>query len=282
MINRSAYLRPDDTDLVCRDKMISVNSAGYYKFVTRNIGLVLRSQGREDYQMIYVAKGKGCFVLEGQKQEVGEGTVIFYKPGQAQQYSYSYKDKPEIYWIHFTGYGVERYLEELKIGNQQTYEIGFNEECIELFNKMITELQIKQHYYENIVEGMMLQLLGVMARNAAEDNQNISNRHQYIQKIIEEMHRNSEMPLMIKAYAKNCNISVCWFINSFKEVTGLTPQQYIIHIKINRAKGLLVDTEMSIAEIADIVGFQNAFYFSRVFKKITGDSPKVWRQRLME
>ncbi|MGL6173912.1 MAG: AraC family transcriptional regulator [Cellulosilyticaceae bacterium] len=276
MINLSGYIKADDENLECRDKRLSINSVGYYQMKTRNIGLTLRSEGRADYQIIYIAKGKGYFILDGKEKEIEEGNIIFYRPGQMQQYSYSYKDQSEIYWIHFTGYEVEHYLRELKFGENQVYEVGFSKEYTELWNRIIAEIQVKRLCYESIVEGTLLQLLGMMGRNIYEEAQNTTRG--YIQQIIEEIHKSNYNPLMIKEYAKQCNMSVCWFINSFKQFTGMTPQQYIIQMKINKAKGLLVDTQLNIGEIADILGFQNAFYFSRVFKKATGVSPKEWRK----
>lgn len=276
VINLSAYIKADDENLVCKDKRLSINSVGYYQLKTTNIGCILRNEGRADYQIIYIAKGKGYFILDGKEKIIKEGNIILYRPGQIQQYSYSYKDQPEIYWIHFTGHAIESYLKELKFGDNQIYEVGFNTEYIKLWNKIIAEIQVKRLCYESIVEGILIQLLGTMGRSIYEETQNTTTG--YIQQIIEEIHKSNYNPLMIKDYAKQCNMSVCWFINSFKQFTGMTPQQYIIQMKVNKAKGLLMETQLNIGEIADLLGFQNAFYFSRVFKKATGVSPKEWRK----
>ena len=61
----------------------------------------------------------------------------------------------------------------------------------------------------------------------------------------------------------------------FKEVTGQTPIEYIQYVRISFAKELLVNQSMSVAEVADYLGFCDQFYFHRVFKKVTGYAPSV-------
>ncbi len=75
-------------------------------------------------------------------------------------------------------------------------------------------------------------------------------------------------------------MSTSWFIRSLKQYTGMTPVQYIILIRIAKARTLLESTDYSINEIASIVGYDNPLYFSRIFKKHTGSSPANYRKHL--
>lgn len=281
MISVFGYLRQDDSYLVCEDKPISVNSAGYYDFKTKDVGSLLRSQGREDYQIIYIAKGKGYFTFEQEEIAVDEGNIVLYKPHIKQQYRYEYKDQSRIYWIHFTGNDIENYLRTLNLQENLIYKVGFVEGITNLWENIIAELQVKRMYYEELTEGMLMQLLASLSRNVYEEKNNILTTHKNIQKVIEDMHRNCNREMTVNEYAKCYNMSACWFINNFKLLTGMTPRQYMIHIKINKAKALLKDSQLNVNEVAEIVGFQNAFYFSRAFKKTTGMSPKEWKEQKM-
>jgi transcriptional regulator GlxA family with amidase domain len=67
------------------------------------------------------------------------------------------------------------------------------------------------------------------------------------------------------------------FRKVFKQVTGLSPNQYYLNLRLNKAKALLVNTDLSIVEISNLTGFENLFYFSNYFKKKNGVSPILYR-----
>ena len=69
------------------------------------------------------------------------------------------------------------------------------------------------------------------------------------------------------------------FYESFKAYTGMTPYQYFIQLKINKAKEALNSSEHSVKEVAYSLGFEDPYYFSRLFKKKTGTAPSDWGKR---
>lgn len=83
----------------------------------------------------------------------------------------------------------------------------------------------------------------------------------------------------IEDYAKSRHMSCCWFIRCFKQQMGVPPLKYLTQIRINRARELLTGTDYTISEISEIAGYNNPLYFSKLFKKQTGVSPKAYRER---
>jgi transcriptional regulator GlxA family with amidase domain len=69
------------------------------------------------------------------------------------------------------------------------------------------------------------------------------------------------------------------FRKKFKEYTGVSPAQYQINLRINKAKDLLVTSKQSLKEIANDLGFESADYFYRLFKKKTGYTPSDYREK---
>jgi AraC-like DNA-binding protein len=82
----------------------------------------------------------------------------------------------------------------------------------------------------------------------------------------------------VSYYAKSINLSVCRFIRKFKSVTNVPPLKYIEKIKMDKSKELLIDTDLTINEISDVVGYNDPFYFSKVFKRNTGLTPTAFRK----
>jgi len=89
---------------------------------------------------------------------------------------------------------------------------------------------------------------------------------------------NYNQEISIEEYAESRNMTTCWFINCFKQITGQTPLQYILSMRISNAQSLLENTNYSITEIASQVGYENSLYFSRLFHKQTGMAPKEYRK----
>ena len=94
--------------------------------------------------------------------------------------------------------------------------------------------------------------------------------------------QNYNHEINIDAYASSLGMSVSWFIRNFKKYTGKTPVQFITSLRMTNAQVLLENTTYSINEIARIVGYNNALYFSRIFHKQKGCSPSQYRTRSHE
>lgn len=86
------------------------------------------------------------------------------------------------------------------------------------------------------------------------------------------------MPFDQETLGAELGLSLPHLNDVFKSYTGMTPFQYCLHVKINRAKEILAGGESSVKEIAWKVGFDDQYYFSRLFKKKTGYSPSQWTE----
>lgn len=100
---------------------------------------------------------------------------------------------------------------------------------------------------------------------------------------IDYIEQNFTQNISIDMLAKMCNMSSSRFFPAFKNTVGLTPIEYIQNHRINHAIALLLNNHtLSIENISDICGFESSSYFRRVFKKITGKSPREYRKSLLE
>ena len=84
--------------------------------------------------------------------------------------------------------------------------------------------------------------------------------------------------LTLEDIAEALGVSRFHMARLYKQSLGFSPMQYIINRRIGEAQTLLISTDMSIASIAETVGYENANYFSMLFKKCIGMSPSEYRQ----
>ncbi len=99
---------------------------------------------------------------------------------------------------------------------------------------------------------------------------------QNIQKYIQENY--SDPKISINDTCKTFQTSVSSARENFNDVYGVSPKRFLINVRINAAKQLLLESSMPVAEIAEKVGFCDAFYFSRCFSKVCGCSPSEYRK----
>ena len=273
----SGYFKNDVEDVVNTQYDIAINSCGKYELVKLKQFETYRTGGREDFQLLYVAKGKGIFTFNGEENVVSEGTIVLYLPGEDQYYHYNSETSPIIYWLHFSGFNVLKLLEENSLSNGSIFFVGIKNDVSLTFNKIIKELQLAQGKYFELCNLYIKELLTLCSRYLSEANSSTFKQNKILEEAIEYFNKNFNTIINIKDYANDCNISCCWFIRSFKQYTGTTPIQYITNIRINKAKNLLNSSCFTISEIANLIGYQNPLYFSRIFKKNVGLSPINYR-----
>lgn len=279
MIDISGHLRvyKNERGFEDNENYIIVNSCGYQKFITKNL-FCIREDGRLDYLLAYITKGKGRFIYRGNVEEVQEGNIIIYKPFEGQKFSYSYEDNTEVYWVHFTGFGSRVLLEKSGLSSGGIFYLGLDNQYIELYKKMIHELQIRKPHFDQIVNAAFIELIALIARaGSTSDIIRKKKGNANLDGVLELMHNSYNLNWSMSDFARECNISPYRFIHKFKEHMGMSPLEYLTRIRVEKAKELLVSTTLNISEISEVIGYENPLYFSRVFKKAENMSPTQYR-----
>lgn len=279
MLNISGYLNGYDADIEDTQNNISVNSCGHYKLINLNKFETSRPLGRQDYQLLYVARGYADFLITDQIVRVPAESFVIYYPGEKQYYYYSIENHPEIYWIHFSGRQIFALLNKYELSPRHIFPIQTGEECKKIFDKIIRELQLKRKNFFSLSGLYFEELILLLSRQITEETSEPYKRNELIEKAIEYFHKEYRNEVSIQEYALKCNVSCCWFIRSFKKHTGTTPGHYLSDIRINKAKELLKDGTFNISETAEFVGYENPLYFSRIFKKNVGLSPSEYLKK---
>jgi AraC-like DNA-binding protein len=94
---------------------------------------------------------------------------------------------------------------------------------------------------------------------------------------IQYMNEHLDRTLRMKTLAELANLSTAHFTAVFRDVMGASPRDYLLFLRMHRARLLLSETDLSIKEIAFRVGYPDPFHFSRVFKAFTSRSPRAYR-----
>ena len=277
-----AYVDEENPNLEDLSVPLRINNCGYYRVHTTPVIETPHPEGRNDYQLLYIAAGKGEFYFKGSKEPtiVTKGNMILFRPGEPQVYYYYAVDKTEVYWVHFTGWKVEEYLERYELPHDENvFYTGVSPDYPWIYNQMIRELQLQRVNHEDMISLYMHHIFITINRYIKEGRETKNDTINDIERAAHYFKDNYNKQISIEQYAEEHLMSVNWFIHSFKSVMKMSPMQYIISLRIAMAKGYLENSTKNIAEISNEVGYENALYFSRLFRKYTGMTPTEYRKK---
>lgn len=236
-----------------------------------------RPYGRNDYLLIYVHSGKASIVDKNKTITFNKNSIIIYKPFQPQHYTYIACPDSEIYWIHFNGVFAEKILEDLNLTCHYR-SIKPNKLIVKFFTDIYQALIEKKNNYEITCNYLFLMLLSVLSESQQNSFETKDNRKQHqIKQLLLEIDANIQNYHSIDDLASFCSMSNSTFIKLFTSTVGLPPIEYLNSRKLEHSTYFLTETDYSISEIAEMCGFQNQFYFSKMFKKKYGVSPLKYR-----
>ena len=282
MYMNTGYLNHSHMDFKDKSRPLIVGSCGIYRLSEHPKMPTYRPRGRVDFQIIYIAAGCGHFHFDAVDNEtiVPAGNIVIFRPKELQKYEYYGKDKTEVYWIHFTGSDVKNILRKYGFpDNERIFPVGTSMEYERIFKRIIIELQRCQDNYEEMLTLLLRHLLIIFQRELTRE-QVLKNEYldHEMDTAVTYFNENYNRDINIEEYATSKGMSVSWFIRSFKKFTGSTPMQFIVSLRVNNAQVLLETTNYSINEISKIVGYDNQLYFSRLFHKLKGFSPREYRK----
>lgn len=241
-----------------------------------NMGRILN-----EYQVIYISKGKGIFESDHcRQQEVKAGTIIILFPGERHRYRPLAETGWDEHWIGIKGPIMDKLVRESFFSPEAPcLYIGFHEATFHLFNYIIEHSQQENPGYQPLIAGAALHLMGNIHYILKQNTGGIREQDIIINKARLLFRANITSDFSPEQAADALQVGYSWFRKAFKSYTGLSPFQYYLQLKIERAKELLNDPNVPIKEIAYSLRFESSFYFSKIFREKTGFSPTGYRKR---
>ena len=242
-----------------------INNCGYYYDLKYNVN-ILRPEGRDDYQLIFVARGK--LIVNG--TEICSGGAYVFVPGERQEYSYVAENKCLYYWVHFCGFESGKAVKNS--GAAGRFPVcPYCVEAEQTFRMLVSSYENNMPHCEQLSVGCVLSLLALVSDKAA--NYSPFRRAELrLQNCLDDV--------KICELAESFGMSEAHFIRSFKKYNGLTPRAYALKYRMEQAKMLLSSSDIRVSDVANLCGFPDALYFSRVFKKYSGCAPLDYRRRV--
>lgn len=236
---------------------------------------------RHDHCLQYVVRGKGEYFINGRLYPLSAQSLFLLPKKRYHYYRADREDPYEYYWIHFSGDGMEGFLEMIGMSEDSPvlYSVG-NPEIVAVFEEMIALSSSRQRNERLLLLSACYRLLYAIA--ACVPRQEMPPqpyRSKIVTQAVNCIAENFAQPLGLDALAEAVHLNKCYFVSLFKSQTGITPMQYLLRYRIAVACKLLL-TDRPIGEIAALCGFFEPTNFFVRFKKATGLTPGGYRARL--
>lgn len=234
---------------------------------------------RRDYQLIYVLGGPlHYYDNDGTERTAQPGNFLLYKPHEYQHYVIFKEEGTSFFWCHFGGDLIEEFLKEYHLYNKRVITTNENPAFRKLFCLMRSNLTQKQPYYTEMCKLYLQELITSIAR--ANKIKNTQKEYpDNLNTALEYIHDHYHEKIKITQLTRICMTNHKALSKLFTEYLGEPPTKYLTNFRIQKAKILLLQTNHQINEIALAVGFSDPLYFSNVFHKLTGLSPREFRNK---
>ena len=238
---------------------------------------------RDHYLIHYILDGKGTFKL-GEKVytlEKGDGFLV------CPQVLYSYRadeNEPWSYaWVGFNGLKAEHYLKQANLEKENpVFRYNQDDFLKECFNKMLDSSKLKPER-DTLLLSLLYLFLSKLIEHAGDRNiksKTENGKEYYLSKAIEYIEMNYSHNMTIAEVSSYVGINRKYMHFIFKEYTGVSPQEFLINLRVGKACELMKSYMLSIGDVARSVGYEDQLQFSRAFKKVKGICPSLFWKHL--
>lgn len=243
---------------------------------------VRRSRGTHDWLMIYTLAGQGRSSLNGQDYFCEQGDVLLLSPDTPHDYGTAGIAAWDFYWAHF----VPRptwiswlQLPVLESGLMRLHvaETAAQARITQAFKRLLLDNKHTGSISDELSQNALEEILLLIAQYQARMRRNIDAR---VEIVLDYLAQHLNEPVTIESLAKLVTISPSRLAHLFKEQVGDTPLQMFLMLRLRQAARLLEFTSRPIHEIANDLGFQSPFHFSRRFKDYFNMSPAQYRRNV--
>lgn len=227
---------------------------------------------RSHYLFVLVNEGKADMLSHAGKR-LAEHDLLVMHPGERIHYKSS--EAWSISWIGLYGKVVREYMDLLNISPQNpVMKISLYNELKTVMDKIYDLSDDTSISAKASVTGLIYEFFSILLKCSG-----YKSKTEFVSTALKIIDYNYCSDISTRKIAEYLYIDPAYFSRKFSEKMNISPKRYIINKRIERAKELLDFTDASICEISNSVGYEDQFYFYRIFKKYTGMSPTEYRNK---
>lgn len=241
---------------------------------------------RDHYLIHFIRRGNGMMTDMQNEYTLHENQCFLICPGRMSLYRAAQDSPWEYYWLGFSGPWGESVLTEMQLDAAHPIADLCNSEALfALLDRMVDAIEPHNGYLT--LTGLMFELLDILRNSRGSDEsarpaaarRNLQEKNVQLVENIKIMIENSfGEKLNISEIARNLGYSRSYMTELFHREAGVSISQYITEFRLQRAQIMMRDPTLSLQQIAYKCGYSDPLFFSRMFKKRFGVSPRKLRE----
>jgi len=248
-------------------------------FIAAHGHWVERPNGAPQHILIACISGSGSCMLHEREWQVGPGDLLFLPPRMRHTYRSDTSSPWTIFWVHYSGLRAGDYLSALGVTPEQPV-VAVDDSCVlpEVFEDIFRH--VHHGFNESAMTGLstaFTRLLGLAKVHQGAPNMRNRKAENRLLKALSLMRHDLARSWTLEELATSAAMSVPHFTELCRRQTGLPPLALLIRLRLQRAMDLLQQGSHNVTEAARAVGYEDQFYFSRLFRKHMGLTPNSCR-----
>ena len=237
---------------------------------------VERPHGCGEYVLIWCTGGEGWYELEGTRRKVSKAQFFVLPANTPHAYGAAAQQPWSIYWTHFTGPGAADAYSHIN-GLHTFGENSRSRETAALFDEILTILE--GHSDADTAAFVDMAFPRLLSAFLYPDLWGHSGNPSIVGKAAHYMNDHIGEKLSLGDICSYLGYSESYFTRVFTKEVGCSPMAWMMQLKAERARYLLSNTRLKVNQIAPMLGFDDPYYFSKFFSKMTGLSPREYRKK---
>ncbi len=221
----------------------------------------------DHWELIAFIDGDGFVDLDDGVIAVGPGSLVLVPPGISHHERA--EKRMDLIWLGFDAGFTGNFCPDDPLVVE---DANLVDDLIEIWKLVINQIP----YSGLEIEASVLLLLGKFLRLQKSSHDNAARQ---LQSAIEYINADPTREISVPELAKLCNVSMSHFFREFKKLTGRTPVNYQLNLRLNLARKYLLETDLPASQIARLCGFHDPFYFNKMFKRHFECPPINFRER---
>ncbi|TNJ66104.1 AraC family transcriptional regulator [Paenibacillus hemerocallicola] len=259
-----------------RSTFFYVQEIGHFQTLP---GYFTEREHLNSYLIVYTVAGKGYLNYRNRSHTLGPGQLFFIDCEERHHYATDQHNLWEIYWVHINGATSRGYYEQFAKGSDHVRSMNVQSPIPDLLLQLIRLQSQKDYRTEALSSKILVDLLTEILLTAYKPYPDFDVSPAFLPPMIDYLDKHYNEDIRLDRLAELFAVNKYHLSKEFKKVIGYTPKEYIINLRINKAKEWLKHTNASVEEIAGSVGIDNVSHFINLFKTRVELTPLAFRKK---